>query len=104
MVTKTVVSVVDDIDGSGSAETVTFTYDGVAYEIDLARKNRDALDAALSPFIEAARSTGRGSARRIKPSGDEDSAAIRAWAADNGIEVSARGRIPRDVRDRYNNR
>ena len=66
MATKTVVSVVDDIDGSESAETVTFTYEGVTYEIDLARKNRDALDAALSPYIEAARSTGRGSARRAK--------------------------------------
>jgi len=104
MATKTVVSVVDDIDSSESAETVTFTYEGVLYEIDLARKNRDALDAALSPFIEAARSTRRGGARRAKPGLGEDSAAIRAWAADNGIAVSLRGRIPRNVRDQYNNR
>jgi len=104
MATKTVVSVVDDIDGSESAETVTFTYEGVLYEIDLARKNRDALDAALSPFMKAARSTSRVSARRAKSRGEEDSAAIRAWAAENGIEISSRGRIPRNVRDRYQNR
>ncbi|MGC5225275.1 histone-like nucleoid-structuring protein Lsr2 [Micromonospora sp. DT81.3] len=104
MVTKTVVSVVDDIDGSDSAETVTFTYQGATYEIDLARKNRDALDAALSPFIEAARSTSRGGAPRAKAQVEQDPAAIRAWAADNGIEVSARGRIPRSVRDQYKNR
>lgn len=104
MATKTVVSVVDDIDGSESAETVTFTYGGVTYEIDLAPKNRDALEAALSPFIGAAHSTSRGGTRRSKTQGDEDAAAVRAWAAENGIEISARGRIPRNVRDQYTNR
>ena len=104
MATKTIVSVVDDIDGSENAETVTFTYAGTAYEIDLARKNRNALEAALTPFIEAARSTGRGSTRRSRAHGDEDAAAIRAWAAANGLEVSARGRIPGGVLDQYKNR
>jgi len=104
MATKTVVSVVDDIDGSESAETVTFTYQGATYEIDLARKNREALAAALSPFIEAARSTSRGGARRSKSPVEEDAAAVRAWAAENGIQVSARGRVPRSVRDQYKNR
>ena len=103
MATKTVVSVVDDIDGSENAETVTFSYGGTTYEIDLARKNRDALNAALSPFIEAARSAGRG-ARRSRAQGEDDAAAIRAWASSHGIEVSARGRIPRNVLDQYKNR
>ncbi|MET0888190.1 MAG: Lsr2 family protein [Mycetocola sp.] len=104
MATKTVVSVVDDIDGSEEAETVTFAYGGTTYEIDLARKNRDALDAVLSPFITVARSIGGGSARRSRTRGEENPAAIRAWAAGNGIDVSARGRIPRAVLDQYKNR
>ena len=104
MATKTVVSVVDDIDGSADAETVTFTYNGKTYEIDLARKNRDALASALSPFVQAARSTSRKSAHRPKSGGDEDAAAVRAWAAGRGIEVSHRGRIPRSVREQYENR
>jgi hypothetical protein len=104
MATKTVVSVVDDIDGSEDAETVTFTYNGKMYEIDLARKNRDALAAALSPFVGAARSTSRKSAQRPKSNGDEGAAAIRAWAAGKGIEVSNRGRVPRSVREQYANR
>ena len=104
MVTKTVVSVVDDIDGSPDAETVTFTYDGKSYEIDLARKNRDALASALSPFVKAARPTSRKSAQRPTSNSNEDAAAIRAWAAGKGIEVSDRGRVPRSVREQYANR
>ena len=104
MATKTVVSVVDDIDGSEDAETVSFTYEGATYEIDLARKNRDALSAALSPFIAAARSAGRTRARGSAPRAADDAAVVRAWAAENDIHVSERGRIPRQVRDQYNNR
>jgi hypothetical protein len=103
MATKTVVSVVDDIDGSENAETVRFAYGGAAYEIDLASKNRDALKAALSPFIEAARSAGRGG-RSSRAHSDDDAAAIRTWAAQHGIEVSKRGRVPRTVREQYDNR
>jgi hypothetical protein len=104
MATKTVVSVVDDIDGTENAETVTFAYGGSTYEIDLASKNRDALNAALSPFIAAARSAGRNRGRASASRTDDDAASVRAWAAENGIHVSERGRIPRHVRDQYNNR
>lgn len=104
MATKTVVSVVDDIDGSEDAETVSFTYGGATYEIDLGRKNREALNAALSPFIAAARSSGRGRSRGSASRGDDDAAAVRAWAAENGIHVSERGRIPKHVRDQYSSR
>lgn len=104
MAKKTVVTVVDDLDGSESAETVTFAYGGTTYEIDLGPANRDALNAALSPFISAARSTGRAGARRSASRGEQDAAAIRAWAAENGLEVSSRGRVPRHVRDQYENR
>ena len=34
------VIVTDDLDGSENAETVSFGFDGVTYEIDLAKKNR----------------------------------------------------------------
>ena len=104
MATKTVVSVIDDMDGSENAETVNFTYGGATYEIDLAPKNRDALNAALSPFIAAARSTARGRGRGSASRTDDDAAAVRAWAAENGIHVSERGRIPSSVREQYNNR
>jgi hypothetical protein len=104
MATKTVVSVVDDIDGSENAETVSFAYGGATYEIDLATGNREALAAALAPFIAAARSSQGSRVRRSGPRFEDDAAAIRRWASENGLHVSHRGRIPRDVREQYENR
>ena len=43
----------DDLDGSDDAETVSFGFGGVVYEIDLGQKNRAKLEKALAPFIEA---------------------------------------------------
>lgn len=47
------VIITDDLDGSGNAETVSFGFDGVTYEVDLGKKNRTRLEKALAPFIEA---------------------------------------------------
>jgi hypothetical protein len=104
MATKTVVSVVDDIDGSENAETVSFAFGGATYEIDLATRNRDALKTALAPFIAAARSSQGSRARRPDSRPEDDAAAIRRWAAENGVQVSHRGRIPRHVREQYETR
>lgn len=102
MAKKTVVSITDDIDGTENAETVTFSYDGKTYEIDLAEKNKAALEKALESFIKAARVT---SSRRSSTSGTksnkEELAAIRSWAKSNGIAVSERGRISNDVQEAY---
>jgi len=58
------VIVTDDLDGSENAETVSFSFDGAAYEIDLAKANRAKLEKALAPFIGAGRPVPRGGARR----------------------------------------
>ncbi|MEW1807533.1 histone-like nucleoid-structuring protein Lsr2 [Pseudarthrobacter sp. NPDC080039] len=54
-------------------------------------------------FVDAGRKTGASkqafSVRRL-PS-VTDTKAVRAWAAENGIEVNARGRIKDDVVKRY---
>jgi Lsr2 len=100
-----IVSVVisDDIDGSEGAETVTFSVDGVTYEIDLAAKNRAKLDKAIGPYVAVARKVSRrhptGNAR---PNGHRtDRAAVRAWARERGLKVSERGRISADVMQQY---
>lgn len=105
MATKTTVSVVDDIDGSEGAHTVTFTYRGTDYEIDLAERNLDALDAALTPFVSAARKVSGAPRQRSKsPRSEQDAASVRAWAATSGITVPSRGRLPASVIEQYNNR
>jgi Lsr2 len=69
----------------------------------LNKKNAAAFRWKLAPFIEHARRAGRVPRRRAGRSatGREGGAAIRAWAAGQGIAVSARGRIPADVVERY---
>jgi len=97
------VIVTDDLDGSGNAETVSFGFDGVTYEIDLAKKNRAKLEKALAPYIEAGRRVPRGGRRAGGRSGgaSADRSAVRAWAKAEGLEVSDRGRVSAEIMRQY---
>jgi hypothetical protein len=109
---KTLVILEDDLDGGEADETVTFSLDGVSYEIDLSEGNAKKLRDSLSPFVGSARRTGgrasagRGRARSAAApvsSGSRSgrSAEIRAWAKGQGIKVNERGRIPAEVVEAY---
>jgi hypothetical protein len=101
MAQKVQVILVDDIDGGAAEETVSFSLDGVAYEIDLSAANAAKLRDAFAPYVGTARrvggrtAAGRGRARRR--GGDSRTAEIREWARANGQKVSERGRIAADV-------
>jgi hypothetical protein len=110
MAQKVHVVMVDDIDGGEADETVSFSLDGVEYEIDLSEKNAAGLRDALAPYVGSARKTkgGRGSGgsggRRggRRPKGNDPSPAdMRAWARENGYTLSDRGRVPAEVREAY---
>lgn len=98
------VELVDDIDGNDADETVTFSLDGVSYEIDLSTKNAAKMRDTLAPYVGSARKVagrrrrGSGSGRRA---GGTDTAAIREWARSSGYDVSERGRIPAEIRQAY---
>lgn len=98
---KTVVTLIDDLDGSelpAGAKATTFAIDGVEYSIDLSDKNKAKLTSTLAPFIEkATKVTGRGRGRASSGSGRSDLAAVRAWAQENGYDVSPRGRVAREI-------
>ena len=93
----------DDLDGGPADETLRFGLGGAEYEIDLSKKNASAFRRQIAPYIEHARKAGRGqrpqSARTA--SSRERSGDIRAWAKDQGIPVSERGRIPASVVAQY---
>jgi hypothetical protein len=103
MAQKITVALEDDLDGGPADETVRFGIGGAEYEIDLSKKNAAAFRGQLAPFIEHARKAGRG--QRHRPgrtaSSRERSGGIRAWAKDQGIAVSDRGRIPASVVEQY---
>jgi hypothetical protein len=100
MATKVLTTLQDDIDGSDAAETVRFALDGVEWEIDLSERNANRLRNSLSDFITHGRKVG-GKRRKTTSSSQTDTRAIRKWAEATGVEVSARGRIPTDVVERY---
>jgi hypothetical protein len=107
MAQKTIVELTDDVDGDLADETVSFELDGVAFEIDLSAKNADALRRTLEPYTGVARQVttrrGRDGRRTVMRAAEVgvDSRAVRAWARSNGVELSARGRIPAGVVEQY---
>jgi hypothetical protein len=103
MAQRTQVLYIDDIDGSAAEGTVKFKFDGTDYEIDLNKAHADQFAEAISPFVAAARKTSpyRRPAR-TGGSARHNLSNVRAWARDQGIKVSERGRIPADVLAKYN--
>lgn len=94
---------VDDIDRSTDDVTrVEFTWEGTAYEIDLAVHNRTKITDALTPLLQNGRKVKtRRTAARSNAGEAEKRKRVRQWAADNSIEIPARGRIPASVLARY---
>ena len=109
MARRIVHQLVDDIDGTilgiGEGETVHFSLNSTAYEIDLTTENADAFRKALEPYIAGARrasaSPARGGSSRKRSASSPETAAIREWANENGHKVSERGRIPATVIEAY---
>lgn len=106
MAKKVQITLVDDLDKESPAdETVSFSLDGVSYEIDLTAANAGKLRDDLAVWIgHAERTGGRRSTKSRGTTGSggrADVAAIREWARANGFTVSDRGRISAEVREAY---
>lgn len=109
MAQRTIVELIDDIDGKPADETVTFSLNGSDYSIDLSTKNADKFRGLFQDYIAAGtKVSGKRSGRKAgkagkagKANGGSNAAEIRAWAQSNGIDVPARGRIPQEVRDQF---
>ena len=103
MATRTMITLEDDLDGGPAEETVRFSLGAAEYEMDLSAANAGRFRAQLAPFVEHARKVGRG--QRARPGRTSatrrDSAGVRAWAREHGIEISERGRIPANVIAKY---
>ncbi|WP_329438000.1 Lsr2 family protein [Streptomyces canus] len=105
MVQRTVTIYTDDLTGTEGEDIAThvFSLDGVSYEVDLNPDSYQKLLDALGPFVQVGRKAG-GSSRRgggRKPATGPDAVKVREWAQSQGIEVNSRGRVPRDVIEKY---
>jgi hypothetical protein len=110
MAQKVQVILVDDIDGGEADETVSFSLDGVSYEIDLSESNATELRDALAQWVGHARRVGgRSTTRRAAapkkngaaPAAKADLAEVRSWARESGYEVSDRGRVSAQILQAY---
>lgn len=106
MAQETIVRLLDDIDGKPADETVSFSLDGVPYEIDLRARNADKLRKVFAPYVEKARKSsarrgGRVAGRGRTAHNRERAAEIRGWAKQHGITINDRGRIPAEIVQAY---
>lgn len=114
---QTRVTLIDDLDPTEETladETVSFALDGIAYTIDLSSTNAGELRAALQPFVQAGRRTGKTPAARRSPAravnrstpkSTSDTATIRSWAEEQRlIAPGKRGRLSQQIIDMYNRR
>ena len=107
MVQKTVVTVVCDLPHDGEIEgneTVSFSVDSSAYEIDVCSAHAKELHDIFSGYIDARQARQRRGSRRRKSRtgpGRERSSEIRQWARERGEKVSERGRIPASIIQEY---
>jgi hypothetical protein len=99
-----------------AAESLSFTYAGKTYTLDLCKKHIEEVKGTLEGFANAGHSAGRGgrgrrrsattgrSTRSSRPAAaprGESQAEIREWARAQGYAVGDRGRIPGEVRAAY---
>jgi Lsr2 len=99
------VTLVDDLDEAKPAdETISFGLDGRDYEIDLSRTHAGELRKMASRYISVARrartAVHQRPARRTQAD-RERARQIRAWAVENGLMTTERGRIPEHVTREY---
>lgn len=108
-----IIQTMDDLDGTmveHERGPLTFTIRDKFYEIDLTEVNEEKFLKAVARFVKAAREvkppkpTKRQKGASSAANDPARLAAIRAWARENGHEVSDRGRIPGDVVEAYANR
>ncbi len=102
MARRTIVTLEDDLDGSPAEETLRFGIGSAEYEIDLSNKNAARFRTQMAPFLDHARMAGTEPRRPARTAASRQrSHDIRAWAKDQGIPVSERGRIPASIAAQY---
>ncbi len=110
MAKQTKVTMIDDLDGDSEAvETVRFGLDSTSYEIDLSDEHAGELRTVLQHYADAGhRISGGRRARGVRPKRQPAAKTsaptpdeVRAWARENGLKISGRGRISTKVLAAY---
>jgi hypothetical protein len=105
---RTILELVDDLDGGKAEETVSFALDGVEFDIDLSAENAARLRDTFAEYVGHARriggrkKTGAGTPKVVAATnGKPDTQAVREWARSQGEVVAERGRVPQALVMRF---
>ena len=104
MAQKVQITLLCDLDDGNveADETLHFSLGDTTYEVDVCGKHAQQIRDGLEPFVAHARKT---SSSRRRPgrtaAGRDQTASVRSWAKDHGIQVNDRGRIPASVVKEY---
>jgi hypothetical protein len=99
-----------DEDEVPAAQTVTFGFDGSTYAFELCERHLAEFNDTMQAYTALARLADGPRRRRVatagpgrsrRPVGAVASSDVRAWAKDNGYDVSERGRIPAEIRTAF---
>ncbi|MFD7012160.1 MULTISPECIES: histone-like nucleoid-structuring protein Lsr2 [Rhodococcus] len=111
MARKVVVEMVDDIDGTAfgeDGESIHYAVDGVEYVIDLKDEHAKELRETFEYYIAHSTRVGGRKHRADRPGNPtarkrprDETKKIRAWALEQGYELSSRGRIPTEVEQAF---
>jgi hypothetical protein len=108
MAQKVQITLLCDLDDGNveAEETLHFSLADATYEVDVCGKHAEQIRNGLQPFVAHARkASSASSSNRRRPgrsaTGRDQTAGIRAWAKDKGIQVNDRGRIPASVVKEY---
>jgi hypothetical protein len=92
----------------GEVESLEMTLGGIGYQIDLCARHRKPYSDLLEMITVDGRRVSTGGRHqpgaRKQPGPAKGNAEIRAWAKEQGIDVSARGRIADEVLQKYDAR
>ncbi len=96
-----------------AADSISFSYGGKTYSLDLCRDHLEEVKGTLDAYAQAGHAAGRAQrgrrgatsrgtrSRRPSAVARESQAEIRQWAREQGYAVGDRGRIPAEVRAAY---
>lgn len=115
MAKKTIEIITSDLSGEelerGQGRTVTFSVEDSAYSIDLTDDEANEFHETLRKYTSVAARRSSRPAQTRKTSGSSGSSGsgrtseelshVRAWAKENGYEVSERGRIKSEILEAF---
>ena len=93
----------DEVESGG--ESISFSYKGVDYTIDLTAKEAAGFDKAIAMYVQHAQKAGRRRAARSSswssPRQGERVSTMKKWADEQGIDYPRRGRLPKSLVEAY---